>query len=46
MKRWYKCPVCGKKIIKYNKDAYSEGIFFLCKNCKREVEIKINKSSN
>ena len=41
MKKWYKCPNCGKKIIKYNEDAYSKGIFFLCKNCKKEIEIKI-----
>ena len=27
--------------IKYNEDAYSNGIFFLCKNCKKEIEIKI-----
>lgn len=41
IKKWYKCPNCGKKIIKYNEDACSKGIFFLCKNCKKEIEIKI-----
>ena len=42
MKKWYKCPNCGKKLIKYNKDAYSKGVFFLCKKCKNEVDIKIS----
>lgn len=42
-KRWYLCPNCKKKLIQYhNKDAYSKGIFLLCKNCKTEVEIKLN----
>ena len=45
MKRWFLCPYCKKKLIKYNKDAYSNGIFFLCKKCKKEVEIKINKGN-
>ena len=31
-----------EKLIKYNKDAKAEGIFLLCKNCGKEVEIKIN----
>ena len=44
-KEWYKCPYCKKKkLIKYNKNAQSEGIFLLCKNCGREVEIKIKKN--
>ena len=43
MKKWFQCPYCQKKLIKYSKDAYSKGIFFLCKNCKKEIEIKINK---
>lgn len=40
-KKWYNCPYCGKKILKYCEDAESKGIFFLCKKCKKEVEIKI-----
>ncbi len=43
MKKWFICPYCKKKLIKYNEDAYSKGIFFLCKKCKKEIEIKINK---
>lgn len=46
-RKWYKCPFCTKKIILYSKDAYSQGVFLKCKNCGKEVEIKIkNKSSN
>lgn len=41
MKRWYVCSFCKKKLIKYEKDAYSKGIFLLCKNCGKEVEIII-----
>lgn len=43
---WYLCPNCGKKIIKYNRDAISKGVFLMCKKCGKEVEIKIDKSSN
>lgn len=45
MKRWYKCPFCGKNLIKFVKDANSKGIFLLCKNCGKEIEIKINKGN-
>ena len=40
MKRWYRCPICKKKLIQYNKDAEAKGIFLLCKNCKKEIEAK------
>nr|DAI08420.1 MAG TPA: cysteine-rich protein [Bacteriophage sp.] len=44
MKKWYICPYCKKKLVRYEeKDAISKGVFFLCKKCKREIEIKINK---
>lgn len=43
MKKWFLCPYCNKRIVKYEQGAYSKGIFFLCKNCKKEIEIKINK---
>lgn len=44
MKNWYCCPYCGKKLLKYNKaKAQSKGIYYKCKNCKREIEIKIDK---
>lgn len=42
MKKWYRCPSCDKKMIKYERDANSKGVFLLCKNCKKEIEIKIN----
>ena len=41
-KKWYVCPNCNKKLIKYDKDAYSKSIFLICKNCKSEIEIKIS----
>ena len=43
MQKWYKCPFCNKKLIKFNEDAKCKGVFLLCKKCKKEVEIKINK---
>lgn len=42
MKKWYLCPYCQKRLIKYKEGAQADGIFFLCKNCKREIEIRIN----
>lgn len=44
--KWYLCPYCNKKLVKYNQDANSEGVFFLCKKCKKEIEIKINKNKS
>lgn len=46
MDKWYSCPYCNKKLVKYNKGANSNGVFLLCKNCKNEIEIKINKDKN
>lgn len=43
MRKWYKCPFCGKKLLKFNDKAESKGIYYKCKNCKREIEIKIDK---
>lgn len=42
MKKWFLCPYCEKKLIKYEKDAKSKGVFLLCKKCGKEIEIKIN----
>lgn len=39
--RWYKCPVCGQKILKISKEAQSRGLYIKCKKCKNEIEIKI-----
>ena len=46
MDKWYICPYCNKKLVKYKKGANSNGVFLLCKNCKKEIEIKINKDKN
>ena len=46
MNKWFLCPYCNKKLVKYKKDANSNGVFLLCKNCKKEIEIKINKDKN
>lgn len=43
MKKWYICPYCKKKLIMYEKNAKAKGVFLLCKKCKKEIEIKINK---
>lgn len=44
MKKWYKCPHCGKKLIKYEEKANCEGLFLLCKSCGKEVEIEIHRT--
>jgi transcription elongation factor Elf1 len=42
-KKWYVCPHCGKNLLKYNPQmAKSERVYLKCKNCKEEVEIKID----
>ena len=43
MKKLFLCPYCKKKLIRYDKDAKSKGIFLLCKKCGKEVEIRIDK---
>lgn len=40
-RKWFKCPFCGKKIAIYDNTAKSSGVFIVCKNCKKEIEIKI-----
>jgi transcription elongation factor Elf1 len=46
MKKWFLCPYCKKKLIRYEEDAESKGVFLLCKNCKKEIEININNKDN
>lgn len=42
-KKWYDCPKCGKKLLKYDDEKVkSAQVYIKCKNCKEEVEIKIN----
>ena len=39
-KVWYRCPNCGKKLLKYDeKEGICKKIFIKCKQCKKEVEI-------
>ena len=41
-KRWYLCPYCRKKILKYDEtDGKSKKIYIKCRYCKKEVEINI-----
>ncbi|WP_201750552.1 hypothetical protein [Senegalia massiliensis] len=40
-KKWYRCPHCNQKILKYNENAKSKKIYIKCKNCKKEIEINI-----
>nr|DAZ26035.1 MAG TPA: zinc-ribbon domain protein [Caudoviricetes sp.] len=41
-KKWYTCPHCGKRLAAYVGKAQSRGIYIKCKQCKREIEIKIS----
>ena len=42
-KKWYICPLCGKKILKYDElKGKSKDIYIKCKQCKKEIEIKID----
>lgn len=42
-RKWYKCPVCGKNLIIYDNTAKCSGVFLKCKECKNEIEIKIEQ---
>lgn len=38
---WYICPMCHKsKIAKIDDSKHIEGVFFKCKLCKQEIEVK------
>jgi len=42
-KEWYLCPNCKKRILKYDElKGESKYLYIKCKQCKKEVEIKIN----
>lgn len=45
MKKWYRCPHCKQKILKYDENANSEKIYIKCKKCNEEIEIKIKRLS-
>ena len=40
-RKWFKCPNCGHNIVIYDNTAKCSGVFFKCKKCKKEIEIKI-----
>lgn len=41
-KIWFRCPNCGQKLLKYDEiKGLSKAVYIKCKNCKKEVEIKI-----
>lgn len=40
-RKWYKCPYCGKKLLIYDDAANCRGLYINCRECKREVNIKI-----
>lgn len=41
-KTWYRCPVCGQKILKIKENAKASKLYIKCKRCKNEIEININ----
>jgi len=41
-KKWYCCPICGKKICMIDFDKEIEGVFIKCPMHKKEIEI-VNK---
>lgn len=40
-REWFRCPVCGAKLMVYDSSAESHGVYIKCKNCRKVVEIKI-----
>lgn len=40
-RKWFCCKYCGKKLLIYDNTSKSRGLYIRCKNCGREVEIKI-----
>ena len=41
-KIWYRCPNCNQKLLKYDEmKGKSQKLFIKCKQCKKEIEIKI-----
>lgn len=39
--KWYFCPHCGRKLIKYSSGATAERLYLKCRQCGKEVEIRI-----
>jgi len=41
-KIWYRCSNCNQKLLKYDEiKGKSQKLFIRCKQCKKEIEIKI-----
>ena len=40
-RKWYRCPYCGKKLLIYEDTAKCSGVYLNCRECKREINIKI-----
>lgn len=40
-KKWFRCPHCGKKLLLFDNNAKCRGVYVFCKQCKKDVEIKI-----
>jgi transcription elongation factor Elf1 len=38
---WFKCPICGQKILKISHNAQAQGIYIKCKKCKNIIEITV-----
>lgn len=45
MKTWYKCPVCGQKLLMIDDSKEISGVFIQCKKHHGEIEVK-NKSQS
>lgn len=51
--KWFRCPICGQKLLKISSSAYSNGLYIKCKGklpsgkkCNQEVEITITKGAD
>ena len=41
LRKWYRCPHCGKNAVLYDNTAHSNGVYVKCKECRKEFEIRI-----
>ncbi|NFA35161.1 hypothetical protein EXM81_09645 [Clostridium botulinum] len=45
VKVWFKCPICGQKLLKVDTTKKIEGVYLMCKKCHQEIEIVNNIES-
>ncbi|GAA0081321.1 hypothetical protein UT300006_19460 [Clostridium sp. CTA-6] len=45
VKAWFKCPICGQKLLKIDTTKKIEGVYLMCKKCHQEIEIINNIES-